>query len=405
MKIELLWQRERFADIFADAAKRLLEASSGKRFDIQWRKRSPIVSGDRDWVCSDRLNAIYWSRCGPLARSAVRKHYGNHERPTWAAVQRTYIALATSAAGERVLARWLTIDPQPALAADLVFRGGGQRIRMMDYAQKQVWAVAKAGRDARGVTSELAFRRQLPGSFPAPRFIGSIDEGRGFCELLAPGVPLDQLGGDRAIEVRTAAETALGRLAQSKRRPVDASSYLTGLQARVEFDLASDLASETIRAVIGERFSAIARALEERQAEGIDLAPSHGDLSGDNVVADRDGFAITDWEMAGERHIGFTWIESATPGVRRPGFGRRLARTARNEPTAAALAAARRLIGDASVVGDRRWREIAVLFYLAERLVIDAGTGLSAHLHRAGPELAACALEIEHALAAIGVEV
>jgi hypothetical protein len=275
---------------------------------------------------------------------------------------------------------------------------------MMDYARGQVLTVAKAGRGHRGVTAELAFRRALPDGFPAPAVLGEIDGGRGLREELAPGRPLDQLGPTRARDVRAAAERHLGDLARDRRRSVDAASYLAGLAARVDFDLASDLATLTLREVVTGVLDRIRERVAGLGVDRIALAPCHGDLSGDNLIAGGGGFAITDWEMAGERHEGFTWIEGAVEGVRQPGFGARLAALVERRPTPSALASARRLIDDPPPVTERRWREIAALVYLAERLVIDADTALSAHLHRAGIELALAAYEANQTLDALEVE-
>lgn len=401
MKIDLLWRREPFAELFADAAARLLAAAGSGAHEIGWRARAPALLNERDWICAGVLNAIYWARAPARTRAVVRRQYGHHQRRLRAAAQRLYVAAATRGLGERVLARWLTITPRPASAPDMVFRGGGRRIRMMDVARARVWTVAKAGCGARGVSTELAFRRALPPGFPAPALGEVIDGGRGFWEQLAPGVPLDQISGPRAAEIRAAAERRLGELARAGRRRVSAASYLSGLAARVEFDLASDLASPVVREVVAGVFDAIAARLGGGE---IAIAPCHGDLTGDNIIATGAGgsFAITDWETAGERHEGFTWIEAAASGVRRPGFGHRLAALVVTAPGPEALAAARRLLADPAAAGDRGWRRQAVLVYLAERLVIDAGTALSGHLRRVGPELALSASEAELALEALG---
>lgn len=404
MKIDLLWSRERFAELFADAAARLLAAATGGEHAISWRRRRPLRAGERDWICAGRLNAIYWSRAGAGTRAVVRRHYGNHPGELRAAAQRLYVAVATTAVGERALARWLTIDPVPASAPDLVFRGGGRRIRMMDYARGQVLAVAKAGRGGRGVTAELAFRRQLPEGFPAPQLFGAIDGGRGLREALVPGRPLDQLRPTRAHDVRAAAERHLGALAAERRRAVDSGDYLAGLAARVDFDLTSDLASQPLRETVTATLDRVRERVADLGAGEIAIAPSHGDLTGDNIIAGGSSFAITDWEMAGERHVGFTWIESAVPGIRRPGFGARLVELIERPPSPSAMASARRLLADpapAPIATDRSWREIAALIYLVERMVIDAGTALSGHLHRAGPELAVAASEANQVLDAL----
>jgi hypothetical protein len=402
VKIELLWTRERFAGLFADAATRLLRAATGADHEIRWRRRRPLRPGDRDWVCSSRLNAIYWSRTSAATRAAIRRHYGNHPSELRAVAQRLYVAIATTGPGERAMRRWLTIDPLPAAASDLVFRGGGQRIRMMDYARGRVWAVAKAGRGQRGVTAEIAFRRQLPADFPAPELFGEIDGGRGLCEALAPGRPLDQLRPTAALDIRAAAERCLGGLARERRRAVDSASYLAGLGAQIDFQLGSELASVTLDGVVSGVLDRIRERVGDLFASSggagdIELAPCHGDLTGDNIIASGADFAITDWESAGERHIGFTWIEGAI-AARRPGFGARLAALVGGGPTPSMVASARRLIDEPPPVGDRRWREIAALVYLAERLAIDAGTALAGHMHRAGPELALSAAEAEQTL-------
>jgi hypothetical protein len=407
MKIELLRQREPFDRVFKDTVEPALSVLAARPVELSWRRR-PLVPSREHWICNNKLNAIYSLAAAPVVRRAVRAHYGYHRRWSRELLQRAYVAVASRRGGELAAADgWLTIEPAPERTPYLLFRGGGRRLRMMDYRERVVWVLPKPGLDPADTARELDVRERLPADLPAPAI---LERGRGesgwFCEELAAGVPLDQVPAGEPRD-RAFAEVAwhLGQLIDRTRREVGLADHVARLRRRLEARLSwfrTPPPLATAAAAVLDRVAEMAAGA----ADSVELTLAHGDVTGDNVLCDRGRISITDWELAGERHIGYTALDAAVEGNRTRGLaGRLLAFVAggvrRGESPAGAL-----VTGPlAALPLDRPgWRRLAALLFVADKLELQATTALSPHLPGPGPELRWFLAEVARALPALAKE-
>lgn len=135
-------------------------------------------------------------------------------------------------------------------------------------------------------------RRELSTSLPNPAW--SLDASRRvLTEALVPGVPAARLEPAARIAV---ARRVIGASAAvvAGRTSGDASGMLTAAMGWAAATAGSSVLSSADVVALQERV--------ERLAATSPLAPSHGDLTGQNVLADRDGaWAVIDFEDAGPR--------------------------------------------------------------------------------------------------------
>lgn len=270
-----------FAHLLAGFAR---DAGRKQRLVDSLRQAAPHLREGR-WIIRSGSSAFHSGQRGSTAQHAQQESTAGVARP--AGLRGRAVAVRLSVSGPRsfVVDRGAGVAAGGAVEARLTKDGG---LVLFDHTAAQVVHVR-----SEPFPSEYADRRrELSAFLPNPAW--SLDaSGRVLTEALVPGAPAGGLDAAARIALARRVITA-SAAAVAGRTFGDASGMLTAAMGWAAATAGSSVLSSADVVALQERV--------ERLAVASPLAPSHGDLTGQNILADRDGsWAVIDFEDAGPR--------------------------------------------------------------------------------------------------------
>jgi hypothetical protein len=404
MRIDLLLQREPFAIILTQTLSRFWAEQYGLSFSARWlaRPAAPEVRstvGVQHWLVNVYLNAIFTPDVDPIVLDPIRREFSRSlvwwKRP----LQQAYVTLALSQGTAGWLAQaMLAITPEVPGAAYKLIVAGNHKVRLLDRRADRAYGILKEGFNDRFLRRELAGRQAAVAcQVPVPDL---LEVARGvwwFSERYVSGTPINRLANDseagRAAQV---VATALQRLLVATQQPVALEQYLEGLRAQVRREVAgSRILGAVERQVILQQAEALVQAAIELAGVGskpIVTALTHGDFQPANILLNADGVWLIDWEYSARRQIGYDALVYALAARFPSGLSARLADfTEKGWPLSVAPTVSS---WPNLPMQDRSSRELFVLLFLLEELVLHLEENAQPLLLRPGPGLGILQVEI-----------
>lgn len=321
MRIDLLLQREPFGQILEQTLARFWAGQHGRKYAVRWqqgaslsemlRPRALRSKGSQPWLANVYLNAIFTADAAPAVFDPLRRDYSRS--PVWwkRPLQRTYVSLASSRRGARWLAQAaLRVIPEVPGARHQVIVAGNHKIRLLDHETGLAYGILKAGFEPGFMQRELATRREAADChLPVPPLVSVAADQTWFSERFVSGTPLNRL--IRPSQAQAAALKAarqLHRFLLHTRAEVDRQAYVRQLQAQIETLIERN---PLLSATLGQTVLAQTKALVDQLAgdgkNGCDLttALTHGDFQPANILVNRHGVWLIDWEYSGRRQAGY----------------------------------------------------------------------------------------------------
>ena len=339
MKISLLLQREPFKQIFAHSLARYLTTTTGRSHKVRWLAHSaPLAQLARRqsglWLCNPTLNIIYSVRAQHRVFANPWREFLIGPTPLSTLAHGLYLGANTAPLGRGLLPSiHLQIEPELDGAESILILGGNSRLRIIDFARKQVVSILKEGFDDRAFRRELRLRQSAPPPM-SPSILEVRDQGRAFVEPLlrasSAGRMLNKSAGEQALQKVT---RACASWSQDSEEHISWQAWWTRLRQRCEI-LAGRIADD--------KEASIARLMKWIQASGAQLerlgikkhglrtALSHGDLQSGNILIENKRPWLIDWESVDRRVLDYdAWTLALGPRYRVDGRMQRLQKLAR----------------------------------------------------------------------------
>lgn len=314
MRISLLLQREPFGQILEQTLAPFWSERYGQPYYVQWRMTPPVaLSGPDDsalqsWIANIYLNAIFTPDAQPTIFDPIRREFSRST--TWwkRPAQRLYTTLALG----RVSARWLAqarLVATPAVpdARDTLIVAGNRKIRLLHRQAGVAYGVQKAGFRPESMARELTTRLSARiAGVRTPLLLEQAESGSWYCEQYISGTPINRLASRAAARAAaTQAATGLQQMLMSTAVQEDVADYVARLQLLIDrLTAANPLLTTAQRQAIDRLASVlVARACEHNGR--LILALTHGDFQPANILANREGVWLIDWEFSGQRQAGY----------------------------------------------------------------------------------------------------
>ncbi|MCP4448939.1 MAG: phosphotransferase [Myxococcales bacterium] len=257
------------------------------------------------WYVSQTLGGFFVGRPGKRVREYLRDGLRYTPRkarfvPQWL----ISTGLSTSLGLEIASTKAFSVSPEITRAGSMLVVPGNQRIRVFDFRKNVVRVILKTGFSPDAMAREISFRKQY-GSEPfVLEILKMADDLTWFEEPIVHSYALPRC--PPWYRRSSLAATALGDLEQwssAFTHSVPSREYSDTLLERL-FDLL-ELLKERFTSCdlrpaqgFGKALAAVASEMGE-----LELAPSHGDFQGGNVLVTKASRRpiIIDWEHSGER--------------------------------------------------------------------------------------------------------
>lgn len=337
MRISMLLQREPFGEIFEKTIPAFFESRQGKKVQVKWLLKCCHASrkrGAQVWLCNHYINAIFAEGAKKKVFAQLLGEYSRSTNPWLRPLQHVYAHAATRRPFRGVLAgSSIEITPPLNGSEDMVFMGGNNRIRLLDYQSQRSYVICKHGFDRQLVQEEVQLRKGK-GYLPSPKLCEADEAGAWFGEEIVSGVPINRLP-DRAGEAE-ALERVLGplfRLYKETLEHVKPSDYAADLAGIIERDISGFklLASRDV-----DRLGAYVRDLRGVAGDSrgdVVLAQSHGDFQPANILRGDSGVWLVDWEYSARRQIAYDGFVFSLSSRFPSGLAARLKRAVKGEET------------------------------------------------------------------------
>jgi len=226
--------------------------------------------------------------------------------------QKAYVSLATS----RPSAKWLAqaalgVEPPLPDAERVLILAGNNKIRLLCSFDGVVYGILKSGFPRHFMLREIEARRQAEElGLPVPPLEIAGKDGTWFKERYVCGTPVNRLA-DRALagKVVCDAAAALKRLLDYTKREEHIEDYTARLREQIRVLLHSnrsirDSLRESLLCTV-DLILQLVRSLRSRAGSYIVTAISHGDFQPANILYDRQGIWLVDWEYSARRQAGY----------------------------------------------------------------------------------------------------
>lgn len=316
MRISLLLQREPFSQIVEKTLSRFCQVQYGQPYRVRWYKGHPDLKtmrqrGEQLWLGNIYLNAIFTPDADSAVFDPIQREF-THSAVRWRRpLQRAYVSLATSQWGAPWLAQvGLGVVPAIPDAQHKLIVAGNHKVRILDHKAGLAYGILKDGFGADFIQRELEARRMAEQwGLPVPRLKRVAADGTWFSECYVSGTPINRLtdpktAGDAVIS----AANALIRLLTHTLEEEALDDHVARLHSRIQALITgSHLLSELQKQELVDSTDALVKqigGLRSAVGDRILTALTHGDFQPANILVNRDGVWLIDWEYSTRRQAG-----------------------------------------------------------------------------------------------------
>lgn len=307
MKIQELFEREEFDEIFEKTLKRYLLLSSGEGYSVEMVSKYTLPrrnSGAQKFLCNGHINSIFVPGADRKVFTIINSEYGhNIHSKARAWFQKMYLLLSQSLCLSAFFANYrVFISPSIENAASKLIVGGNTKIRIFDFEASEVTVILKTGFSEDYFVRDVEIRKDFSG-LPAPDILNINYEGFYYTERLLLGESLRRYQPhEREVAIKPALHL-MHRVLGGTQRTVLLRDYLTVLQNQLNNyrrKLKHKLSDET-SLKLDLAITSIKSNASKRRHNKILISLGHGDLQYGNFLMLAGNCCIVDWENAGER--------------------------------------------------------------------------------------------------------
>lgn len=315
MRLDLLLEREPFADFFSATLANFLKQHYGWQGDIVWKQKPENYRG---MLVNAKLNLIFPAQCDTVSLRGLGAEYAHHPQFMRRILQQAYVHYALSRPLRRAFSSaWVDVLPWPEALSNWCILPGNHAIRIIDLVHNECIVLRKSHFNPALLENVTRMRKNFP-ELPGPRLLEDRSQLGWYREERVTGLPLNRLADpDTALQSLNAARQAMAGLYRLTLIMEPFSEWLDDRLQRITAAVAElpTVYGLEIRAKIlnlAHKMSNWLRhhmQIESRMA--LPTALTHGDFQPANVLVPamrKDGLVyLIDWEYTDRRCV---WYDS-----------------------------------------------------------------------------------------------
>lgn len=378
MRISLLLEREPIGAILEQTLATYWATQYGHTYRVHWQMgqcQPHRQEESQEWLVNSYLNAIFTPKLNAAAFDPIRREFTRSmvwwKRP----LQRGYVTLATNRITAKTFAQArLYVSPRLAEADSTLIVAGNHKLRLLNHHQQSVTNLLKIGFGKHFMQREIAVRQMANQcGVPVPQLYDVDDAGGWYTEAYLSGTPINRLADPRTVAhaVQSAVQ-ALQPLYGATKQQGSLAMYLNTLISALQAQLAAHhLLPPATKAVLQKSCRALACQAQESAQEKeqmIDTVVTHGDFQPANILVNRDGVWLIDWEYTARRQYSYDMLVFALAARAPHGLAERLQQFVKSGwPTNALFALPDKL---AQHLASRQARRCYSVLFLLENLLL-----------------------------------
>jgi len=308
MRLDLLLDREPFAEVFSRTFSAYLTNRFNWSGEIRWERSKPSLQNY--FLVNTKLNLIYPQTLNTNTLRLLASEYAYH--PNWfrRIAQRLYVRYAVSTRLRRLFSSYyVSIHPFPKKWTNLCILPGNNSIRIIDIENNECIVLQKDGYNKNHMRNLTHLRKQYP-ELPGPRLFWSNPSIGWYAEERIEGLPLNRMDDDLRITraVNNAKQSMLYLYNQTSSK-VECSVWRRSITQKIY--VAVDNLPKIYSCLLRKQVKSFVKRLvlhlaEFHKAEKlVDIVQSHGDFQPANIliptVSDQRSVYLIDWEYTEKR--------------------------------------------------------------------------------------------------------
>ena len=308
MKLELLLEREPFADVFIKTFKAYLISEFGWSGIIHWEPYR-LAQQKNALLANGKLNIIYPQSLTRSCLLPVIREYAYNPNPLLSLLQSAYVRFGTYFPLEWFATTAVVkIDPWPKQIEKLCVIPGNHSIRIIDLDRDLCHVLLKHGFNKNFLLNEISVRQKFP-FLPSPKLIDADKQSGRYTEERIEALPWDRIS-DHGIKKNALieAQQALAKLYGETKKACQVSERIDELNAKLQIAVNS-LPPCFTPTEVDQIFSLenkLNGLIADSKDQEIETAQSHGDFQPANImVSVGDGsnkLYLIDWEYSEQRY-------------------------------------------------------------------------------------------------------
>jgi len=308
MKVSLLIKREPFDKIFEETLASFLNDHFNIVYKIKWHKGggNTYNKNSQIWYCNPVINSIFVKGANyKIFGSIIGEYYYNPFKPWRNLFQKGFFNLSIS----KYFASYLTnnfIEISPAInnAKNILIIGGNNKIRLIDYNNKLVYVILKAGFDSKYLKREIFIKDKYK-YMPTPQYQSFHHHHTWYSEEYICGIGIDRIKEKKRRTVLKEVIYFMNRMIKESIIELSLSEYCNKLNSRIDKNL------KKISLLSLETKNEILSVIKQLNSLFVDynkkiyLCQSHGDFQEGNIIYDGKKVWIIDWEYTRTRQISY----------------------------------------------------------------------------------------------------
>ena len=308
MRLDLLLDREPFAEVFSRTFSTYLTNYFNWSGKIFWQRSKPLVQNY--FLVNKKLNLIYPQTLNTKTLRLLAYEYTYHPNFIRRMAQRLYVHFAVSMPLRKLLSsNYVLIHPFPKKCNNICILPGNNSIRIIDIENNECIVLQKDGFNKNYMRNLIRLRQQYP-KLPGPRLFRSDISVGWYAEERVQGLPLNRLDDDLQITsaINSARQSMLHLYNQTSSQ-VDFSIWRRSITRKIyaAVDNLPEVYSLSLRKQVKSFVKKLIMHLAEPHKEEklIDIVQSHGDFQPANIliptVYDQRSVYLIDWEYTQKR--------------------------------------------------------------------------------------------------------
>lgn len=304
MKLELLFKRESFKEIFNECISNFFYKKHKHRIKITWGNNDDDC---RKYIFSynSKLNIIYPLDISPETLYNVSKEYIFHKNKIRYLIQFIYVYLFTSTFLSKYFREKIYFNSPDFDLSNVIFLPGNNSVRMLDFNSQTSFVINKLDKNIEAFQNSIELKKKL--KIKSIPLIKNFDSNF-YEEDLISALPLNRISSSNKLhDVLGFVYSDLNSIYKSNIHFLTLESYnkkVTSFLNNVNKD--SSLIDEKIIDYINYLFETLNNKYIE--STKIPITLTHGDFQYSNILVNDDQYFIIDWEFLSNRFLYYDYF-------------------------------------------------------------------------------------------------